>query len=288
MKRYEYIGGSDAGCLLLDNKYRSKRDVWEQKVQQREIEIVGRDITRGHDMEPIIERYIKTHVDEWVNSDEAYDKYDAAYIESANDEQIFLLDDTQPFIGGHPDGISVSPYPDDEDVLWEFKAPRQYSVENYKRIGLPGRYIFQVQHYLMITGIKMGRIALWDYNPYVAYIVDIPADPTLHEKMWEEYEMFWNHVQSGIEPPVTTEIEHQHFTVLPDEELNMMARAYSNAKSDRYESKDIEQNMKGKLVTYLDSKERAVTDEFVISKKWVERKDYSNGGYYRLTVSERD
>lgn len=288
LKRYDYIGGSDAGSLFLDNKYRSKRDVWDQKVNQREVEIVSRDITRGHDMEPIIERYVRNHIDPHVNSDLAFEKYDNPDLKTEDDPQIFLMDKMMPYVGGHPDGITVTPMPDEEDVLWEFKAPRQVVVDNYKRLGLPGRYVFQVQHYLMITGISRGRLAMWDYNPYEPIIFEIPADSTLHAKMREEYEIFWNHVQAGIEPPALTELEHQHFVEYPDEELNNMARAYENAKSEKYRSKDVEKNMKGKLLTYLDGRERVVTDEFVITRKWIERKDFSNGGYEKVTVSKRD
>ena len=277
VNRNKYIGGSDAGALYGRNKYRTILDVYETKRNDLSTELEPNGhIRRGNFMEPTIEEWVKEHLDPGLNSGEYFEQFDARPGEGY---QIMLFDDEQPYLGGHPDGIG-------DMGLWEFKAPTMYTVDRIKRNGPPKRYLAQIHHYLLITGLDMGRLAVWDYNSWEPVIYMVPARPKAYEQMRKDYADFWQRVQDG-NPPTDHYQSDLLFKKLDDPLVEDLAADYKEAKTLRYAAKDAESEAKGKLLAQLPAEGgRFVTPHFVIDANKVSPKNRAS--YFKLNVSERN
>jgi len=285
--RSSYIGGSAASAIMCDNKYKTRRDVWERLAGKRkstDLENTGH-IARGNTLEPIVEDWIREHVDGTINGDRAYDEFDAG---GGHGGQIFLQHPKYEWIGGHPDGIGYQcghkATTLGEPVIYEIKTPTTYNVKKIDRHGIVGRYFWQVQHYMMITGIKESVVVIWDYNSWTGNMYYVPAEEELHAQMMEEYKDMYFCAKTGVLPEPTTEIARQSQEVRDEEELDRLLQEYNHWKNVKYEGKDKTKKLKGKILSLIDGAEVVNTPNMRASIR------YNVGKYDAtyLTTSERD
>lgn len=304
-KRSTYIGGYDAGCILGVNEYRLPYHVWEEKTGRFEKgDIDNNHIRRGNFMEPEIERYVRENIDPTINDEAAFAKYDAegktpGKSVTGTDLQILLRDAEQPFLGGHPDGVG-------ESILHEFKAPTMrkagwiaedtdprhigehndpVDIDTVYKCGLPPHWIYQVQHYLMITGLPLGMVHVWDYDRWDVVSYPIKPSEKLHARMREEYDVFWGYVEMDVEPAPLTEADVEDYTVYDDDELDALASDYIKAYSGRYDCEERQKELKSKLLTAAGDRQRIITNNHSVSISVVDKGSYS---YTRLVVKAKD
>lgn len=140
--RNNYIGGSDASCILGENQYKSILELWNEKVGN------GKKATNfSNEMEDIIEYGTKAeeHLRELFKLTYKY-KYKVSH---SND---FLVSKNNKMFGGSLDGEILDLETNQMGVL-EIKTARiNNSIQSYSwKNQIPQRYFIQGLHYLNIT-----------------------------------------------------------------------------------------------------------------------------------------
>jgi hypothetical protein len=298
LERSKYIGGYDCSCILGYNPYRPKLLVWHDKVYGVERDLNNPHIDRGNTMEPIVEAYLRERVDPSINSPDVFRRFDAEAKAggpvSGTANQILLVDEQQDFVGGHPDGIG-------DDCVYEIKCPTMrkiemltsglgsrevmMSVDEIYRGGLPLEWVLQVQHYMMVTGQKKGCIAIWDYDNWAPFLFYMDADVKLHERLREEYEIFWQYVLMGIEPPSDTQSELEQMTLIIDPSFDAICADYRAAYEGRYNCENAQKVLKSSILTYAGDRATIITENHVVSISDVKTPNFS---YKRLVVKDRN
>jgi len=102
----------------------------------------------------------------------------------------------------------------------EIKAPRVFNAKRCKREGMQPYYIVQLQHYLAVTGLKWGIIAVYDYDEMEVVDVRMTPDKKLIEIITEKAAEFWNYVLNREEPP-EEEVQLDYDDVSTNKLVNM-------------------------------------------------------------------
>lgn len=302
--RQKYLGGYDAGCILGVNEYRLPYAVWEEKTGRFvRGEIDNHHIRRGNELEPTVERYVREHIDPTMNDADAFARFDAegkdpAKATTGTDLQIMLRDEVQPFVGGHPDGVGA-------EILHEFKCPAvrkvdwikegtdprligtkaaPYDLDTIYKCGLPKTWIYQVQHYLMVTGLPLAMIHVWDPDIWRPVTYPIKPSPALHQRLRDEYEVFWDCVERDVEPTPFTPEEEPFWSICEDDDLDALAEEYVKHYSQQYESKDRARELKSKILTLIGDRPAVLTGRHSVHSSVVDKGSYS---YTRLIVKDR-
>lgn len=169
MKRGTYIGGSMAADLLGHGYRTIERAVWALvREEEGTLPMVG-DIARGVTMEPVIAAFL---------AERGEHEYPCSFVRHPE----------LPFVGGTPDMYLG-------DAVVEIKAPRPTTLARILRDGLPKPWIYQLQHYLMITGRPRGLLAVWSFDHWEPYEWEFEADAALHRLMERQYTAVWDAVQ---------------------------------------------------------------------------------------------
>lgn len=286
--RSSYIGGSSASAIMCDNEYKTRRDVYEVLAGIRETDDLPNEghIARGNTLEPIVEEWIGHNVDPTINGEKAFEEYDAG---GGHNGQIFLQHPDHDYIGGHPDGIGFRcehpQVPRGAGVIYEIKTPTTYNVKKIDKHGITGRYFWQVQHYMLITGIQHSLVVIWDYNQWKGRLYYVPAKPKLHEEMLEEYRDMYFCSQMGIMPEPKDDIQRQSQELPHKPELDRLLIEYEKYKGMKYEAKDKLGELKGQILSLVpDGQEIINTPNMRATIKY-------NWGRYDATylkTSERD
>jgi predicted phage-related endonuclease len=290
--RHDYIGGSAAATILGKNDYEARLGLWERKHFRQDLDLSdNRHVMRGNLVEPIVEEWVKTHVDPTINTRENWEKYDFGlaqrrFEEREADAQIMLMDPEphpitgKPYIGGHPDGLG-------DEILWEFKVPTSYKLERVIKDGMPDSWYYQILHYMMISGLKRGCLAMWSWDRWEPYLIWVEPDPFIYAVMREEYERFWNYVATGERPPADAEttFEREHQEVVEDPKVDEMLKAYQDAYDKRYSGKDEQEAARAQFLSWARGRSRVITPNYTASITEMTRYGKS---YTRLTVREND
>lgn len=247
-------------------------------------------------MEPIIERYVREHLDPSCNSEANFAKHDSQCKKPGIDgttgtlNQIFLRQEYRGVpLGGHPDGVG-------DTILWEFKAPTMYKTDRITtdndtiylddifRSGLPLPWVIQTQHYMMLTGLQRGAVAVWNYDRWCPHVFYMNAHEGLHARLKDEYVDFWFYVESEMPPSATTVAMLESVEVISDVELDDILEAYDRAKRMRYDGKDLQRELKAKILTYAGDRKTIQTENYLATLSEIDGK-YST--YTRITVKDK-
>lgn len=284
MRRFDYIGGTDASIIMGHQTYDCLFDCWERKVERYDKDLSNEpNILRGQFMEPIIlDRITREHDPTIAQPGDGLWRF--YHRGPDNDPQIFLIDEAQKYVGGHPDAVG-------EDTLWEFKASAMRNVEGMYKDGPPNYWKIQVQHYLLITGLPKGRIALWDYDNWTPIIYpNIRAHDGYQDEMRDAYARFWWCVKNEKRPTANEfpEVRHRdQLTEQDDPELGQLVEAYYHATQKRYNGKDEQSKARTLLLSYIDRDHfSGLTPDFVINVSMAKSK---NGyPFKKIAVKKRE
>lgn len=281
--RDTYIGGSSASVIMCDNDYESLRALYDRMRG----DFASKDISanphvrRGVYLEPFLEKWIFENLDDTINIDAVYREYDAG---GGHGGQIFLEHPEYDWIGGHPDGIGWNhPKHADETVLYEIKAPTPTGVQKIERSGLPARYTFQVQHYMMCAGIKHSYVVVMDYTMWRGWPIYVPAKPELQQSMLDAYKDFKFSVDMGFEPEMASDEYKEHMNLTENVELDTTLAAYNAAKEQQYEGKNARARLKGEILSLVGDQNKVTTDNHILTIK----RNYGRYDSTMVKVSER-
>jgi putative phage-type endonuclease len=193
MLRRGGIGGSDAPAVLGLDGYRTRWQVWVDKVSG-DVDVFTDDqreaLEFGHDMEALIAR-------RWGRHRHGRGARVARCGTLARKDKPWMRVNLDRLVTGCP--------LNDGPCLLECKNRSAFQAAQWSRDGdiekVPDGPVIQTQHALMVTGFTHGHLAAEIGQRLHAYIV--PADARLQKTLAEEEEWFWHdHVLAGTPPPI--------------------------------------------------------------------------------------
>ncbi len=187
------IGGSDVGPIMGVSPFTSARQVYLNKTGQFTDAMEPSDAARermhfGHVLEPIVaSEYIRRNKNNGVKA--------------IHEVGATLCMKDAPWALANIDRLVE--YEDGELGVLECKTAGEYSKDDWENGDLLLTYIYQLQWYLKVLGLKKGAFAcLVGGNKFFHY--DVFADETLQNILFDRMYDFWfNNVQKLVEPTMT-------------------------------------------------------------------------------------
>ncbi len=170
--RKNHVGASDASTILGLNPWRTQIELWEEKVFGWEQDL-SEVMKRGQDMEC-----------------EARECYELNYNIKVN--PLVAECEIIPFLSASFDGIT-----EDLDFAVEIKCGKA-SHKLAKKGKIPPYYFSQLQHQMMISGLK--EIDYFSYSEEDFFLIKVDRDEEFIQKMIEKEVEFWNNVINFIPP----------------------------------------------------------------------------------------
>lgn len=180
--RKKYIGASDAPVVMGISPWKSKYELWEEKVSIRMPQtpdmFVNEWTQRGIAMEPIARK-------EFI---------DITGIE-VSPEVVFHQ--TNKWMMASLDGLS-----EDKKHAVEIKCPGNVDHSLALNNMIPEKYMPQLQHQMEVCGLEM--IFYFSFNGSSGKIIEVRRDQAYIDKLVNEEKAFWKCVEN-FEPPELTE-----------------------------------------------------------------------------------
>lgn len=181
------IGSSDAAIVLGLSNYANTTpiELWEEKTGRKERDPTSQDDVwfqgRGHALEPLIRQH-----------------YSDTFNRSVINIQGTVRHKVHEFLLASLDGYTPC------ERLVEFKTAT--SRKGWGEAGtdeVPYAYLIQVQHAMLVTGLKVADVGVTIAGlPPVYYVVE--ADAEIQQLILESCQAFWNHVINNTEPDPKT------------------------------------------------------------------------------------
>lgn len=177
--RQAYLGGSDIGALLGINPYKTRLDLYREKIGDV-IPMTGNAHTkRGQKLEEAAaQEYMEQHGCRVIRSHRP------------------LIHPSYPYLRGHIDRKILL-----RNRIAEIKCPSLGSFSKIKREGLRADYIAQMQWYLGLSEAEGGTWIIFCADQWELLQFDVEPEPQLYAQMVEAATRFWNdHVIPRIPP----------------------------------------------------------------------------------------
>ena len=174
------IGGSDVSVIAGVNPYRSVFQLWKEKTGQEEPEEKDSEYTHfGSLLEPVIKKEFTRRTGLKIRNRYA-----------------ILQSEEYPFMLADLDGII---YENHKMCIFEAKTASAYKKEIWEQ-GVPLEYLYQIQHYMAVTGAEKTYIAALVGGNHFLYH-EVCRDEAMIQDIVQMEKDFWeNHVLTGKEP----------------------------------------------------------------------------------------
>lgn len=179
--RQSGMGGSDAGTILGVNKWKSKTQLFFEKVNSELKQQVDNEfIYWGNILEDVVAKEFETRTGKKVRKNNKMLRHP---------EHEFMLANLDRVIVG-------------EKALLECKTTSQYNIDQWKDDEIPASYLCQIQHYMAVTGYEKAYIAvLCGGNQFIWK--EVSRDDELIEIIINAEKDFWyNNVLAGVIPEI--------------------------------------------------------------------------------------
>lgn len=175
------VGGSDAGTILGVNKWKSKTQLFFEKVN------------------PELKQQVDNEFIYWGNvlEDVVAKEFEARTGKKVRKSNKMLRHPEHEFMLANLDRVIVG-----EKALLECKTTSQYNIDQWKDDEIPASYLCQIQHYMAVTGYEKAYIAvLCGGNQFIWK--EVPRDDELIEIIINAEKDFWyNNVLAGVIPEI--------------------------------------------------------------------------------------
>jgi len=213
-ERKKGLGGSDSPVVLGISKWKTRRQLWEEKLGIN-AGFTGNEVT---DLGSYLEPYVAQ-------------KYSQKTGRLLQQRHFQIHHKEYPFIFANVDREILK---DDRGVgILEIKTMDPFVFNKAKNYGLPNEYAIQLQHYLMVTGREWGAFALFNRANGNLIHFDVIPDKGIHERILEEDVKFWDLVKNQTPPDDETETEKE--VKLPETEKGQI---YLNGSDEWAEAVD--------------------------------------------------
>ena len=254
------IGGSDASVIAGVNPYRSVFQLWKEKTGQEEPEEKDSEYTHfGSLLEPVIKREFTRRTGLKVRNRYA-----------------ILQSEEYPFMLADLDGII---YENHKMCIFEAKTASAYKKEIWEQ-RVPLEYLYQIQHYMAVTGAEKTYIAALVGGNHFLYH-EVCRDEAMIQDIIQLEKDFWeNHVLTGKEPQAdgskaTAEyLEEAYGTSngkiveLPKESL-VLFEQYDLISAQLTQLKEAKEEVTNKMKNYLKENEKGVIGDRQVTWKSV-------------------
>lgn len=178
-----YVGGSDAATVAGVNPYKSVFELWAEKTGRVEPENLDDKaaVKWGTKLEPLlIEHFAQETGYELTTPEGMYVSKDFPFMAASLDHLVNT-------------GTTLA--------ILECKTAGFMQAEKWANGAVPEHYVFQVQHYLAVTGLDLAFVAVLiggqDFR-----IIEIKRDDELIDDLIKREYEFWQCVQEDREPQV--------------------------------------------------------------------------------------
>lgn len=254
------IGGSDASVIAGVNPYRSVFQLWKEKTGQVEPEEKDSEFTHfGSLLEPVIKREFTRRTGLKVRNRYA-----------------ILQSEEYPFMLADLDGII---YEDHKLCIFEAKTASAYKKEVWEQ-GVPREYLYQIQHYMAVTGAEKTYIAALVGGNHFLYH-EVRRDEAMIRDIIQLEKDFWeNHVLTGKEPQAdgskatadyledTYGTSNGKVVELPEESLALFEQ-YDSISQQLAQLKEEKEAVTNQMKHYLKENEKGVIGDRQVTWKSV-------------------
>lgn len=172
------IGGSDVGAILGVNKYKTAFEVYIEKTEPiTEVKEQSESAYFGDIFEDVVAKEFEKRTGKKVRRDRKHYKH--------NDYPFMVANIDRRIVG--------------ENAILECKTANQYLLKEWEDEEIPASYLLQVQHYLFVTGVELGYIAVLIGGQKFIW-KEVKRDDELIQIIIEAEKDFWKMVQDKTQP----------------------------------------------------------------------------------------
>lgn len=255
--RQSGVGGSDAGTILGVNKWKSKTQLFFEKVNPELKQQVDNEfIYWGNVLEDVVAKEFETRTGKKVRKNNKMLRHP---------EHEFMLANLDRVIVG-------------EKALLECKTTSQYNIDQWKDDEIPASYLCQIQHYMAVTGYEKAYIAvLCGGNQFIWK--EVPRDDELIEIIINAEKDFWyNNVLAGVIPEIdgsdaTKEFLNHMYKDIDETEVQLsddvetLLTALEQVKQEEKELKELKTQYENKIKHILGNNLAGKTSGYQITWK---------------------
>jgi len=268
LDRQKGIGGSDASTVLGINPWKSRLQLYHEKVDEINPQIIesGNNNIRlklGKILEPLIaeEYYIKTGREIFSRSQKIHPDY--SFMVGNIDREIAKSENNLPGI---------------------LEIKTRGAFVDWDGNEIPPYYHSQIQHYMAVYGYTWGSFAVLDFNKFEVTITDVERDNAFIENLIEEEKKFWNLVINKTSPKVEPtkaceEFLREYFNqaepitidISDNIEATKYAEKLNHIKEHKKQLEESETECKTFFMNLIQNAEKAIGDGYTIL--WKNDKD---------------
>lgn len=251
------VGGSDAGTILGVNKWKSKTQLFFEKVNPELKQQVDNEfIYWGNVLEDVVAKEFETRTGKKVRKNNKMLRHP---------EHEFMLANLDRVIVG-------------EKALLECKTTSQYNIDQWKDDEIPASYLCQIQHYMAVTGYEKAYIAvLCGGNQFIWK--EVPRDNELIEIIINAEKDFWyNNVLAGVIPEIdgsdaTKDFLNHMYKDIDETEIQLsddvetLLTALEQVKQEEKELKELKTQYENKIKHILGNNLAGKTSGYQITWK---------------------
>ncbi len=179
--RRKGIGGSDASVVCGVNRWKSPVELWMDKTGQLPYQEAGEAAYWGTQLESVVRSEFTKRTGIAVNL-----------------VPHLLQSEAYPFMLANLDGTCE--HPDFGTCVFEAKTASAYKLAEWEG-AVPEEYLLQTQHYMSVTGYRGTYIAVLIGGNTFRWTF-IERDDELISMLIQLEANFWEHVKSGVPPPL--------------------------------------------------------------------------------------
>lgn len=259
--RNTYLGGTDAAGVLGLSRYKTPLSVWAEKTGQ----VIPEDISD--------KLYVKLGTKlESIISD--------LFMEETG-KRLCRVNETifhpnHPFLGANIDRRVVG-----EDAGFEAKTCSAWKSKEWESEEIPAEYIFQVLHYLMVTGRRRWYLAVLIGNQEFKWKVIERDERLLHDLLKREVN-FWNdYVVPRVMPKTMTQYDDDTLLklypqaqegkeIILGDDVNQMVETLQGLNADKKQIEGLIDKTENQLKAQLGDADQGSTGLNLV--KWINSK----------------
>lgn len=214
------IGSSDAATIMGVSPWRTPYQVWQEKVYGNSEQLDNSSMARGRELEPVARAWFENHMN--------------VSVFPKNKEH-----QEKSFIRASLDGIDM-----EGRVLVEIKCPNKDDHRIAINGMIPEKYIPQVQHQLLVTGLEGMYYLSFDGSD--GAIVEVARDNAYIESMLAEEQKFWDLVLAKKAPELT---ERDFIPMEGNKDWNAWSESWLSVNTQLKALEEEEKHLRSVMIT---------------------------------------
>lgn len=221
--RRQGLGGSDAPIVMGVSPWKTRFQLWEEKLGLSESEPMNQGQSLGHLWEPRIREMAENESGLRFKPD-------------------IVVHPKKPYLRASLDGVSRY------NILLECKYASKKDHQLAESGLVPDKYIPQMQHQMLVTGSDLVYYASFNEALSTFYLVEYKRDEDYIKNLEAELDAFWNLVITKTPP----EPSNKDFKVILDKELNKLADQYKKITDQIKDLSAQKDEIKQTIISRLD------------------------------------